>query len=215
MSTFGSMQSYVSKRLIDPNGTAVDSSDVSSAINEAIGYWKLRRFWFNEISGTGTLTALSAEFPYPADFLMPSTDDDGFYVEYGNIRYPLIKISQQSYDSLFLATGYGLPRWFARMADDAYRCYPIPNINYTVGFHYLKEYADLVNDSDTNDFTNNASRLINLWALANLVTELRQDATMGDYYRAAAQNEYRNLRLRTDKQNAAGKLTIYSHFNRR
>jgi hypothetical protein len=215
MATFGSMQSYIAKRLIDPSGTAVDSSDIQEAINNSIAYWKLRRFWFNEVSDKDTLTAQSASFPYPADFLMPALKDDGFYIEYANVRYPLVKIEQTVYDALYLANGYGLPRWYARTGNQEYQVYPIPNLNYTVGRHYLKEYNDLVNASDTNDFTINASRLVNLWALANLVTELRQDVAMGDYYRAAAQNEYRNLRVRTDKENATGKVTIYSQLNRR
>ncbi len=210
MSTFGEMTTYVAKRIIDPNGTAVDTSDVQQAINQSIEYWKFRRFWFNEVADQATLTARDPSFPYPTNFLVPATDDDGFYIEYGNVRYPLTKISQAIYDSLYLSNGFGLPRWYARIADTKYQCYFIPDQNYTVGRHYLKDYTALSADSDTNDFTNNASRLINLWALANLITELRQDTAMGDYYRTAAQNEYRNLRVMTDKSNAAGKLTIYS-----
>ena len=206
------METYIAKRLIDPNGTAVSASDVQDAINDAIAYWKFRRFWFNEVSDTATLTAQSAAFPYPTNFLMPSTDDDGFNVQYGGVRYPLVKVTMQVYDSLYLANGYGLPRWYARIGNGEYQCYPIPNTTYTVDRHYLSDYPALVNAADTNDFTVNAARLIELWALGNLVTELRQDTTMGDYYRAASQNEYRNLRVRTDKENAAGKLTIYSNL---
>lgn len=209
------MQSYVSKRLIDPNGTVVAVSDVKDALNEAISYWKLRRFWFNEIHDKDTLTAQSPTFPYPSNYLMPATDDDGFYIEYGNVRYPMVKVEQSVYDALYLANGYGMPRWYARLSDDEYQCYPIPNIAYTVGRHYLKDYADLVNPDDTNDFTTHAARLVELWALATLITEFRQDVQMGDYYRTASQNEYRNLRLRTDKENATGKLTLETNLNRR
>ncbi len=212
MATFGDMTTYVAKRLIDPNGTAVSSSDVQDAINDSIAYWKFRRFWFNEVSDTATLTAQSASFPYPSNFLMPSVDDDGFNIQYGGVTYPLTKVSMQVYDALFLSNGYGLPRWYARIGNEQYQCYPIPSIAYTVNRHYLSDYPALVNPTDTNDFTINAARLIELWALGNLVTELRQDTTMGDYYRAASQNEYRNLRVRTDKENGTGKLTIYSQL---
>ena len=212
MATFGAMVTYVSKRVIDPSNTAIAASDVQDAINDSIAYWKFRRFWFNEVADTATLTQQSAAFPYPSNFLMPATDDDGFNVEYGGVRYPLVKVTQQVYDSLYLANGYGLPRWYARIGNEEYQCYPIPNFAYTVNRHYLSDYPALVNPTDTNDFTNYASRLIELWALGNLVTELRQDSTMGDYYRAASQNEYRNLRVRTDKENGTGKLTIYSQL---
>ena len=206
------MTSYVAKRLIDPSGTAVATSDVQDAINDAIAYWKFRRFWFNEVSDTATLTIQSTAFPYPSNFLMPVTDDDGFNIEYGGVRYPLVKITQQVYDSVYLANGYGLPRWYARCENQEYQCYPIPNYAYTVNRHYLKDYVALSADGDTNDFSINAARLIELWALGNLVTELRQDTGMGDYYRAASQNEYRNLRVRTDKENGSGKLTLYSQL---
>lgn len=212
MATFGDMTTYVAKRLIDPNGTAVAASDVHDALNDSIAYWKFRRFWFNEVADSATLTIQNAAFPYPSNFLMPSTDDDGFNIEYGGVRYPLTKVTQQVYDSLYLSNGYGLPRWYARMANSEYQCYPIPNVAYTVNRRYLSDFPALVNDADTNVFTINAARLIELWALGNLVTELRQDTTMGDYYRAASQNEYRNLRVRTDKENGTGKLTLFSNL---
>lgn len=213
MSTFGEMVTYVSKRLIDPTNTAITVSDVEGGINDSINYWRFRRFWFNEVADSAVLIVQDPSFPYPTNFLVPSTDDDGFYIEYGNVRYPMIKTTQQTYDALYLSNGYGLPKWYARIGDKEYKCYPIPDRAYTVGRHYLKDYPVLSADGDTNDFTDNASRLINLWALGNLTTELRQDTTMGDYYREASQNEYRQLRVMTDKSNAAGKLTIYSTLN--
>jgi len=210
MPTFSQMKTYVSKRLLDPNNTAVSSDDVGEAINASISYWKFRRFWFNEVSDTATLTAQDPSFPYPADFLVPATDDDGFNIQYSNMRYPLDKISQAQFDGLFLDNGFGIPRWYARIGSDEFQCYPIPDQNYTVARHYLRDYAPLVLDADTNDFTDFASRLINLWALANLSAELRQDDKMEAYYRSASNDEYDNLLVMTRKSNASGKLTISS-----
>lgn len=210
MSTFAQMKTYVSARLIDPNNQAVSGSQVGDALNDAIRYWKFRRFWFNEVADSATLTAQDPSFPYPSDFLVPVLDNDGFYIQYSNVRYPLNKISEPQYDALFLSNGYGLPAWYARMGSDEYQCYPIPNLNYTVGRHYLRDYDDLSADGDTNDFTDNAARLIETWALANLSGELRQDDKMETYYRSAAKDEYRNLCVMNDKVNGSGKLTIGS-----
>lgn len=212
---FGDMTTYVAKRLIDPNNTAVDTSDIQQAINDSIAYWKFRRFWFNEVDDTAVCTAQSPLFPIPTDFLVNAFDDDGFCIEYGGVRYPLAKSTAQIYDALFLQYGYGLPRWYARDGNGNYICYPIPDQAYTVRRHYLKDYVALVNNTDANDFTNNASRLITLWALGNLINELRQDTSMGGYYQAQTQNEYRNLRVLTDKDNGQGKLTIFSQLNDR
>lgn len=211
MATFGSIQTGVSKRLIDANNVAVSLSDVASSINDAISYWKFRRFWFNETFDTATLTAQSGVIPLGAEFLVPSTDDDGFVIEYSAMRYPLVKITQQEYDALYLTNGYGLPTWYARVGQD-YVCYPLPDQNYTVRRHYIKEYQPLVSSGDTNDFTNYASRLITLWTCANMSAEFRQDDKMEAYYRKASEDEYKNLRVMSDKSNGTGKLSLYSNL---
>lgn len=220
---FGDMTAYVSKRLIDPSNAAVSESDVQQGINQSIAYWKFRRFWFNEVKDQVTVLEHDPTIPVIGDgILVPSTDYDGFYIQYGGVRYPLVKITQQEYDNLYLTNGYGMPLWYSRigsgenadpLVDDQYQCYPIPDRDYDLGRHYLKDYDDLAADADENDFTVNASRLIMLWALANLTTELRQDVTMGNYYRDATTNEYRNLRVLTNKKNATGHLTLYSGLN--
>lgn len=210
MATFAQMKTYCSARLIDPNNQAVSADQIGGALNDAVKYWKFRRFWFNEATDSATLTAHNPSFPYPSDFLVPALDNDGFYIQYSNVRYPMTKISEAQYDQLFLQNGYGLPTWYARMGSDEYQCYPIPDQNYTVGRHYLRDYVDMSADGDENDFSINAIRLIELWALANLSGELRQDDKMEAYYRGAAQDEYRNLRVMADKVNGTGKLTIAS-----
>lgn len=214
--TFQQLTTYVSKRLIDPNNTAVAVSDVQEAINDSIAYWKFRRFWFNETAETVTLTAQNPTIPLTDNLLVPSIQDDGFNILYGGVKYPLVKVDIATMDSLYLSNGYGLPRWYARMANLEYQVYPIPDQNYVTDLYQLNDYQALVSPTDANDFTNNAKRLIALWSCANLGSELRQDTPgTGDYYRQAAQDEYRNLRVLTNKKNAAGKLTLYSQLNNR
>ena len=212
MATLGEIQTYISKRIIDPNGTAVSAEDIRSAINESIQYWKFRRFWFNEVNDTATLTAGSAAFPYPSDFLVPAKKSDGFAVEYGGIRYPLEKVTKHIYDGLYVANAQGLPRWYARMADDLYQCFPIPNVNYTIQRHYLKDYPAITNVNGTNDFTVYADRLIKLWTIANLSQEFRQDTEQSSYFRTAAKDEYENLQKMTEKSNSSGKLVLHSNL---
>lgn len=209
MANLGQMVSYVQARLIDPNAQAVSTDQIIYAINESIDYWKTRRFWFNERFATDVLTAQSSLIPLPDDFLVTATNYDGFLIEYSYTRYPLQKITQQQYDGLYLANGYGLPRTYARVGQD-YVLYFIPDRAYTIKIHYLTTQDTLENDGDTNDFTDYASRLINLWTLANLSGELRQDTTMETYYRAAADDEYRQLCVRNNKENATGRLTLSS-----
>lgn len=212
MATFADIRNQVSKRLLDPNAIAVSSADVGQAINSSVSYWSFRRFWFNEVSDSATLTAQSGSFPYPSDFLVPATKDDGFNIEYSSMRYPLVKITQQEYDAMYLSNGYGIPRWYARMGDDQYQCYPLPDQNYTVNRHYLKNYVPLVNDGDENDFTTYAARLLVLWTCADLNAELRQDDKMEAYFRARAGDEYKNLRVMSNKSNSTDRLTLNSYL---
>lgn len=208
MANFGEMQTYISKRLLDPNNQAVTIEEIKEAINESISYWKFKRFWFNEAADMATMTSGSASFPYPADFLIPAKDTGAFYIEYGETRYPLKKISAIDYDCLFLENGFGLPRFYAKLGSEQYQCYPIPDQDYVVGRRYLKNYDDLVNDTDTNDFTEYASRLINTWALSRLHLELRQDREMSSSFAQIARDEFKNLLLRTNKENATGTLSV-------
>lgn len=212
MATFAQMTAYISRRLIDPSNVAVSADDVKESINDAIRYWKYRRFWFNEVNDTATLTAQNPDFPVPSNYLVSAFDDDGFCIEYGGVRYPVGKVTQQVYDANYLVNGYGLPISYARSGSGTYQCFPVPDQNYTVRRHYIKDYDALVNDGDTNDFTTNAARLIEIWALGNLITEIRQDTDMGNYYREASQNEYRQLQVMNDKANGTGKLTLYSNL---
>jgi len=211
MATFGDMQTYVSARLLDPNNTAVPSSSVAAALNDALRYWKIRRFWFNTASQDLTLTQGDPLIPLPSDFLVEMPMNDGFVIAYGSMRYPLIKRNPRDYDNVYLEDGNGLPYIYTVKAGD-YFCYFIPDQNYTIRVYYLKQYDDLVGTDDTNEFTENANRLLELWALANLSAELRQDDKMEAYYRNAAQDEYKNLGVFNAKVNSPGHATLHSYL---
>jgi len=206
---FGQIQSNVSRRLLDSGNVAVSASEVQDAINASIKYWKFRRFWFNEGFQSQTMTAQNALIPLPTDFLVPSKENGGFEIQYGDMRYVLKKVTAAVYDGLWLQNGYGLPAWYSRLAT-SYNVYPIPDQAYQINCYYLIEYGDLSDADDENDFTIYADRLIMLWTLANLSAELLQDDKMEAYYREAANDEYRNLRVMTNKSNATGSLLISS-----
>lgn len=211
MATFEEMQTYVSARLLDPNNTAVSSSQVAAALNDALRYWKIRRFWFNTASEDLTLTQGDPLIPLPDDFLVELPMNDGFVIAYGQMRWPLIKKNPRDYDNVYLEAGNGLPYIYTVKAQE-YFCYYIPDQNYTVRVYYLKQYVDLVGNNDTNDFTTYAERLLELWALANLIAELRQDDKMEAYYRSAAMDEYNNLGVFNAKVNSPGHLTLHSYL---
>lgn len=212
MATLAVMRQWVSKRLQDPNNTAVSAADVDGLINEALNYWKNVRFYFNEITDTTTLTQNDAAVPIPTDWLCPSIDDC-FVVEYSGIRYPLRKISESMYNAFYLSNGVGQPWYFTRQANSEYQVYPIPDRDYTLRRFYLKNYDDFSGDSDTNDFSTYATNLLQYTAAAYGSRDFRQDVTMYNAFWAQALIEEENLLATTRKSNATGSVTIYSMLN--
>jgi len=209
MANFGQMKTWVSKRLLDPNNTAVSSADVGDCINMALGLWKNNRFWFNEVTGTDTLAQGNAAIMLPSDWQLPSVDD-AFVIEYSGIRYPLKKVSESQYNAMYLSNGIGQPWWYSKQANSGFQVYPIPDRDYTLRYFYLKEYEDFSADSDTNDFSTLAAPLLQYTAAAYASRDFRQDMNMYSAFWQQAQTEYQNILVTTRKNNATGSLTITS-----
>lgn len=206
--TFGALKTLVSRKLLDPNNTALSASDVGEAINEAVTYWKFRRFQFNESSSTAVMTAQVGNITslLPSDFLV-ELPENGFTIPFDNITYPLEKISPQQFDDEAIENGYGLPYVYTWRAG-VYSIYFNPQLAYDLNIYYLKDYTDLSSDSETNDFTNNAKYLLAYEALSRLMGEDRQDLQMNNTYAAKADREYTNLTQRAFKQTGSGSLAV-------
>lgn len=212
MATFGVMKAWVSKRLQDPNNTAVSTSDVGDLLNMAQNFWKNTRFWFNEITDTTILLEGDPQIPIPTDFLCPAIDN-AFVIEYSGIRYPLRKISEEMYNAFYLSNGVGQPWYFTRQASTEYQVYPIPDRDYVLRRFYLRNYEDFSADGDTNDFSEFATNLLQYTAAAYGSRDFRQDITMHDAFMAQAKKELDSLLVITRKDNATGSTTIYSMLN--
>lgn len=209
MATLAQMRTWVSKRLQDPDFTAVSSADVDELINQALSYWKNTRFWFNEVTDTTTLTTSDNSIPLPDDWLCPSIDDC-FVIEYSGIRYVLKKLAEPMYNAIYLSNGIGQPFWFSRQADTEYKVYPIPDRDYTLRRFYIRDYADLVADDDENDFSIKAPRLLQYTAAAYGNRDFRQDMDVYAAFFAEAEREEQSLLATTRKDNATGSLTLSS-----
>jgi hypothetical protein len=206
MATFGSLKTSASKRLMDDSNTAVSSSDVADSINAAIGFWKQKRFWFNQATATPTLTEDDPDITgMPSDFLY-ELSKNGLVIEYASSRYPLVKVDNNFFD-MRDSEGVGLPAIYT-YRNGGLQVYPYPDQAYTLKLYYIKDYTDLSDDSDTNDFTTYADKLVLYEALSRLHGELRQDEKMEAYYTGRAQAEYQNLLNRTSKLIGSGILSI-------
>lgn len=203
MSTFGELIQQASRRLQDENNTAVSTSIVGDAINTAMKYWKQERFWFNEFNTTSTLTigapVLSLSILYPLQ-------GAGLRIIDQQTTYELMPLGNEQYDWSNIQ-GTGRPYGYT-WRGGAYNVYYVPDQAYTVQVTGVKDYAPLVNTTDTNDFTNEADQLILYDALSRMTAELRTDPTISDYYTQRTQDEKRNLKRRTNKMIGTGRLQL-------
>lgn len=203
MATFEDLKRQASLRLQDENNTAVSASSVGSAINSAIQYWKNTEFWFNTATDSVTLTIGDPVLPSGSvDFLylMPRF---GMRIPYQQMFWDIRKVDPMIYDGGNVQT-QGLPYQYT-VRNREYRLYYYPDQAYTVNLLGVKDYSDLVNPTDTNDFTQYADQMILYDALSRLTAELRTDPTMSDYYTKRRDDEKWNALKRTNRLNKTGR----------
>ncbi len=221
VATFGTLKTKISLKLIDAGQTAISGSNVGDALNDALHYWKQKRFWFNE--GQTTLTMdindpfvlgygnSNASYPLapvlPSDFLY-ELPEDGFVIQYSKLSYRFEKVPAAQYDDANIQ-GIGLPYIYTFRRGN-YEFYFYPNLAYSLTVNYLKDVTDFVSDSDTNIFTVNADRLLYYEALSHLYGENRQDQQSAAMYAALAKREADLLRARSTANSASGTLTVQS-----
>ena len=219
--TYGSLQTKVSAKLIDSGNSAISASTVGDALNDALHYWKQKRFWFNEAQASLTMDIndpyvlgygnTNASYPnapvLPQNFLY-EFEKDGFVIPYSKLFYRFKKVSPAQYDDNNIE-GIGIPYIYC-YRNGNYEFYFYPNIAYTLMVNYLADQPDMVNSSDTNVFTQYADRLLMYEALSHLMGENRQDNTQDNFFAQKADREFRLLKTRTSNNNAAGVLAVES-----
>jgi len=204
MATLGQMKSTIGDVLQDTSFMSISASSVTSVINDAISYYKNRRYWFNEIKTDLTTTVGNPVLAgVPSDFLR-EIERGGLSIVYGNSIYSLAKVSTESYDILDNG-GSGLPRVYT-YRNNQIELYTYPDAAYTLRLRYIKDYAELSQDSDTNDFMTHADRMVRYNALSRIYAEYKQDEKMEAYYTAKADDEEKNLLKRSNALSGSGTL---------
>lgn len=208
--TLGAMTNSIAKRLIDDGNTSVSRQDIQIAINEAISYYKHKRFWFNERTYNVLLSEGDTQVDLPEDFLLDLPRNTLSIVESGD-TYEVRKKPPAVFNSLIYNTGTGRPTIYM-LQTGVMSIYPFPDREYTGTLNYIKDYDDFSTsgtaDNTTNDFISLAGNLIRNEALSRLHMELRQDEKMASAFSLLAERELSSLMGRTNKLNKTGTLTI-------
>lgn len=207
MPTFGQIKQTVSRKLQNANLTSVSALNVGDAINDAIRFWRYRPFWFNQASVQLTLASgVQVISGLPSDFLFENPEN-GFVIPDVNCFYTLDKKPNFDFDNERFAQDVGRPYCYTYRRGQ-YEIYPMTDKSYSMNVYYTKDYTVLSADGDSNDFTNHADQLVVYEALSRLFGEDRMDAESGNNYASKAEREYSNLRMRTGKQQATGRLSV-------
>lgn len=216
MATLAQIRSRVARKIKNPDMTgSITSAVITEEINRSIRFYEKYRFNFNEELATITLTANIQVVPsIPADLSSP------LYVNGLMVIDSQVKINLQKLlpDDFFNRDQDQTGRpYFWTYRDGQFLLLPTPDSAYPLKFRYLKAYADLSGDSDTNDFTDNAEDLIMLHTVKNLYAEDKQDPESAAYYQALEDKELKSIMEKSDDFEASGFLsnnTILEEYTR-
>lgn len=134
-------------------------TEINKAINLAIGHYSKQQFFFN--SDVSTFSTVASQESYSTSDSIPS-DMTGIYdvrATYNSTKFELRRQDYKTIAELNSASSTGLPTDYAFYGNKFY-FYPIPDAAYTITVAHRKNYTDLSDDSDSNDFTTYAEELI-------------------------------------------------------
>ena len=205
MATLQQIRETVSRKLQDPDNTSRSAVIVDAEINRSIRYYQNYRFWFNDELATITLVAGQQEVPNIPTDVISELQVNGLTLVDSQQKIDLEKLSPAD----FVTRDYeqtGRP-FFYMYRDREFLLLPTPQQAYPLIFRYLKKYDDLVDDGDTNDFTENAEDLIMLHTLKNMYAEDKQDPQLAGSYAELERSELKALMERSNNRNSSGYVT--------
>lgn len=211
MTTLATIRNSVLSKLDDGSIERPTPAQVDAQINSVIRAYSTRNFWFIEDVATLVCTIDNPVLSgVPSDYNQSVTPNTLTLID-NDIRYPLTFIQPLAYDSMF-ANAKGRPSYFT-YRNGQFELYFIPIQAYEIKLNYRKTYADLVNDDDSNDFTVNCERLIELKTLSDVLLDYRENTERGVLYAERAQAEFDNVQRNTDGRQASGRLQIENILN--
>lgn len=208
MATLAEIRDSILEKLDDGQVVRPNASQVDRQINSTIDYYEDDAFWFTEnIATIPTVVGDRALAPLPTDF-KSFIEPNGLVLNQSGIIYPLQKVSPLKYDTLDTGAS-GRPQWWT-YRDDGVELYYIPDQVYDINIFYRVQFADLVNDGDSNAFTDNAARLVEYRTLGDLLLDYREDTERGNFYLQRAKEELKQVKRESYDRTATGSLITES-----
>lgn len=178
-STYAQMQATIAYEL---GGRSDLTPQIQQAIQTAIAKWERTRFYFNEINDiNGFSTVVNQEYYSASDYALIGSmaHIDKIHALVSNNRYTLTPRTWQYIEdtavnpsSLSPPTGLSDYAYYAQTL----RFYPIPDGAYPITLSGTRRFSNLVNNSDSNVWTNDAEALIRCEAKQDLYLNVIKNA---------------------------------------
>ena len=197
MSTYGDMQS----RIADDLHRTDQTTQIRTAIQNAVRRYERERFWFNEARATASTTDGTSTYAVPTDYM------SGLRLEItvNSSTYPLTLRSIDYIDSVDVSGTEGQPNDYAILAEE-FRLYPVPDSSsYTLTLTYNKSLGSLSATTDTNAWMVEAEDLIRHEAEAEVNEQLGY-SDLADRCYMLAERALKNLREHTGRYIGSGNI---------
>lgn len=158
MATYADMRARIADELA--NDGDISTAQINYAIQDAIKLYERRGWWFNQELVTWSTTA-EHEYYTTDDFagMADIVQIDGLTVLVDGSRSPLRAVDYKIINDIQDGSVDGVPTLFSYYKENI-RLFPRPDATYTIYMLYVKRLDTLVDDSDSNAWTNEAEELI-------------------------------------------------------
>lgn len=153
------------------------TSQIASAVGDAIAFYGRQRFWFN-VTRSQTFQTVVGQQAYTASDLAAIPDIvklDALFIPQSQSIYPLDRYEPADFEVIAGGmSGGGKPRAFTYI-DQSILLWPVPSAVYTLRPHMHYKLPALVNPTDTNAWTTDAEELIRTHAKMLLYIDVLED----------------------------------------
>ena len=189
------------------------SAQIDVAINRAIDFYSNLDFWFN--NDVGSFNTVLGQSIYSTSDGVPSDIILIKILQLVNSSqlFSLRKQTDIALINMLQATSSNsTPTDFCVYNENIY-LFPTPNDAYQINVYYKKSYSPLVEDTDTNDFSENAYTLIEARASFWINHRILKDYNSAEAYKIEELQQLEMLKRRTNETSSTGNIMSSRRYN--
>ncbi len=207
MATFGDLKAQIASDLRRSNLT----TEIATAILDAIRDHDTERFWFNETAAYtfNTQNTVDDYFLAAQAPIQEFIKIDKVRTRVGNTWYTLKEQTWDELDEAFSSPTSGQPFDWAFQGNNELRLFPTPNAVFPMKIFSHYRIVPLSADSDSNDWTTAAKNLIRYTALKRLYAYPIRNVQEQQSADAAGMRELEYLRRETERRQRSGEMAPY------